>query len=42
MTDPFCRSLKWEKLWHPELRPVEEALSRFLRLFPGARKALPE
>lgn len=26
-------SLEWEKLWHPELPPLEEALPLFLRLF---------
>ena len=26
-------SLEWEKKWHPELPPIEEALERYIRLF---------
>ena len=28
-------SLEWEKKWHPELPPVEDALERYVRLMKG-------
>ena len=30
-----CFSLEWERLWHPELAEIEEALSRFTAYFNG-------
>lgn len=37
-----CFSLEWERLWHPELPPIETALSHFIDIMQQCRTACKE